>query len=390
MKSLITRSSLFSLLSLLVIAVITSSCGSTEIVDDYIEPELTHTLKKIGEYEIPIDSMTATNFLHYQYVKDGEHEYFSILNRITQEINFYDINAKRLAFKIPLAIDGPNGIGNLQGFNSGYHVHNLDSIFVLNRNRKQFFLVDRESQLLNSFDSFRDRSLPSAVIAPFAPMLVHDDRAILLNIQGGMKYDKRNKNYRSDYAMSVGLTNRDNEFFLSYPDVFTTGVWGFDLHRISWTFDLEAERIAVSYPLDNHLYLFDFNGNQVGSAPARSHIVKPAKSISNRQMKSKNGPWEYYLEQGKYGQVFFDPIRRIFIRDCIPGTSIEKQKEGVLISGRRIVILDENLNKTAELKEDSPGSLTLFFNADGIHKYVPTREENTLKFEIYNYVLLNK
>ncbi len=390
MNSLITRSSLFSLLSLLVIAVITSSCGSNEIVDDYVEPELTHTLEKIGEYEIPIDSMTAPNFIHYQYIEEDGKEYFSMLNQIKQEINFYDIKRQELAFKIPLIVEGPNGIGNLDGFNSGYYVHNLDSIFVLNRNRKELFLINRQSKLINSFDSFRARDAPSAVIAPFAPMIVHNNEALLMNFQNGMKHETRNKSYRSDYAMKVGLDNRDYEYFLSYPDIFTTGAWGFDLHRISWAFDLEAERIVVNYPLDESLYILDFDGNILENAPARSEVITKAKSISKKQTSSKNGRAEYYYSQGKYGKIHFDPIRRIFIRDCLPGLSLEKQRAGITKIDRRLVILDENLQKTSEVPVSSETSLILFFARDGIHKYAPSSNEDVLKFELYDYVVNSK
>ncbi|OEK06687.1 DUF4221 family protein [Roseivirga misakiensis] len=378
------------ILGIAVIFVSISSCARNSEVDEYIDPELTHTLQKIGEYEIPVDSMTTTNFIHYQHIQEGGKEYFSMLNNIKQEINFYDVKKRELAFKIPLIIEGPNGVGNLDGFNSGYYVHNLDSIFVLNRNRREFFLINRQSELINSFDAFRDKDVPSAVIAPFAPMIVHNDEAILLNIQNGMKYFSRNKSYRTDYATKVGLTNRDTEYFLSYPDIFTTGSWGFDLHRISWAFDLERERILVGYPLDHNIYTLDFDGRLLEKAPARIESVKNVISISKRQFKSKSGPLEYYLEQPRYGQVFFDSKRRIILRDYTTGVSVEKQKQGIIQGERVLVILDENLKKTAEVKETSLGMMVLFFNEDGLHKYIPSDDENKLKFELYDYVVINK
>ncbi|MFY0593330.1 DUF4221 family protein [Roseivirga sp.] len=385
MKSILNCST-----SLLLILIISTGCQSRSTIDNYIEPELTHTLKKIGEYEIPVDSMTATNFLHYQYLEEDGIEYFTMLNSIKQEINLYNINRKELAFTIPLSFEGPNGIGNLEGFNSGYFIHNLDSIFILNRTRRQLFLVNGESELINSFDSFRDTSLPSAVIAPFAPMLLHDNEAILLNIQNGMKYGGRNKSYRSDYAMKVGLENRDYNYFLSYPDVFTKGTWGFDLHRISWAFDKESERIAVSYPLDHNIYLIDFDGNLIESIPARSEVIIDAESISKSQLKSKTGASEYYFSQGKYGKIHYDPIRKIYLRDCIPGLSLDKQKAGVTKLDRRLVILDKDMKKTGEVKTSSDMRLNLFFGREGIHQHVPTANEDMLKFELYDYVSINK
>lgn len=371
-------------------ALLISSCTKNETIEfgqNYLEPNYPLTLEKVGEYIIPVDSLTSTNVLHYQYFKDNEVEYFTMLNKITQEINFYDINLRQLAFKVPLKYEGPNSVGNLKGFNAGYHIRNLDSIFVFNRNQFELFLLDSSSTVINFYHTRRDGYLPSAVIAPFAPMRVHGDKALLLNFQNGMNYDRPNSTYRAEYATRLDLNSHSADYFLSYPEHYQKGAWGFDLHRISWAFDEKKHRIIVSYALDHNLYTYDFEGNFIERIPAPSEAIQKARSITRKDIETKRDNQYYYKSQDKFDQVFYDPIREVIIRDCIAGVPIESLQAGVQVKPKRRLVLINNQNeKIAEMEESTPGLLVMFFNDQGIHKLIETNNEDELKFEIYKYV----
>ena len=380
----------FTVLAVLaLLAVCCSKQNNVKQEETYMEPELTHTLEKIDEYVIPLDSMTPADVVNYQYFKNNTNEYFTVFNKITQEINFYDINKRELAFKIPLYFEGPNSVGILPEFNSGYYIHTLDSIFVLNRNRGRFFLINRESQIVNQYNFLRDPDLPSALIAPYAPMLVHKGHALLLNIQSGMKHTTRNKNYRSDYAMRMSLKDNQSDYFLSYPNIFTKGIWGFNLHRLSWAFDTIGEKIFVSYALDDKIHSVDFNGNLLSEDFAKSKIVQKPESLTKKQGRTREGLLQYYHSQSKYGQVFYDPVRDILIRDCISGIPIDKQEAGEMNITRSLVLLNKDMVKIGEVNEPLNGFLRFFFNERGLHKNVTSENENLLKFEVYEYRKIN-
>ena len=57
--------------------------------------------------------------------KDG-HQYISFQNGFKNQIVFYDIQTKEMAFKIDLDIEGDNGVG----FFLGYYIDSLDSIYL--------------------------------------------------------------------------------------------------------------------------------------------------------------------------------------------------------------------------------------------------------------------
>lgn len=389
MKSLITRSSLFSLLSLLVIAVITSSCGSTEIVDDYIEPELTHTLKKIGEYQIPIDSITPANFSHYQYIENNNHEFFTFLNPIDQNINFYDLETQEIAFKVPLAYQGPNSVGKLSGFNSGYHIHNLDSIFILNRSSGAFYLINKNSERLFTYSFMREKTQPTAILPSSAPMIINKTEAILSNIPAEIKFSKKNKNFISEYATSYNLDNQSIQYNLSYPEIFSYGAWPMDMFKISWSNNPEKKQIIVSYTLDNYVYVYDYDFNLISKHVAQSSLKSVNRSIRKKEMTSKIEARKYFWSQSKYNKVYFDPYRNIYIRECIESISDQeliKMDAGLRPKFKRsLVILDEGFNKIAEVIEPFNEELKIFFAKDGIYRWIENINENEIKF--YKYKL---
>lgn len=365
------------------IVFVISSCGKRS-GPRYEDPVYTHTLQKIGEYEIEIDSVTAPNFVHYQYFQNDGKEYFTMLNRISQEINFYDLDSKKLAFKIPLIYEGPNSVGNLQGFNSGYFIHTLDSVFVLNRSYGRLYLINgNNSQIIDEYVFEEDGQTPTPVIAPHAPMFVNNNQAYLLNIQQGIEYFDKNDTYNSNYASVINLENKSQSKFLSYPEVFSEGAWGFELHKLGWALNTTKNEIVVNYAIDDSIYVHDLNGKLKSSHMAKSLLVPRPKSIGRNQ-NDYNGRKMHLLSQGKYDQIYYDPIRDIYLRDCISPLSEEDIFNGVIHNYERsTVLLNGDFEKIGEIAEPTRGRLVLFFREDGIHKFVPTENENSLHFEIY-------
>lgn len=364
---------------------ILSSCSKDQIVE-YSEPILTHTLKKVDSYEIEIDSITASNFFHYQYFKDQENEYFTMLNRITQEIQFYNLESKKIDFKIPLDIQGPESVGDLQGLHSGYHIHNLDSIFVLNRNSGEMYIVNRHSKKLTDFSIVEDKAKPSSVLGPFARPFIIDGKVYLLNNQSSIDYHKKNRKYRSDFASITNLNNLKKEYFLSYPDSYKRGKWGDFLHRKNWTINKDKQRVVVSYPIDPYVYEFNLEGRLLGKHMAGNSTLSTPKSMTKKQYSSMDEENKYFLAQDRYGIIFHDPIRKVYLRDSHTGIDMDNPRAKKIKSLRKIVLLDENIKKIGEVELPSFERLKFFFNDTGMHRILDSKNENILKFEIYELV----
>ncbi|WP_422355648.1 DUF4221 family protein [Roseivirga pacifica] len=371
---------------LIVFTTIAPGC-SKEFGEEYIAPALTHQLIKVGEYEIPVDSVTSTRISHYQYFTHDTVEYFSMLNTIKQEINAYNLNTKTLSFKIPLHLEGPNGIGNLIGFNSGYYIHNLDSIFVLNRDHQRLYLLNSRSELINQFDLFQDKGQASGVLPPFAPMFVNNGKGIILNIQGAMSYNTPNKNYDERYATIIDLSKKSpHEYFLGYPEKFTKGAWGIDLHRISWTVNDLSNSLIVSYAIEDDLFEYSKDGKFLRRIEQKTNFINELRSITESESNFE-ARQKYVLAQSKYGPIYFDNIRKVYIRDFYGPMSDTDIQNGTYGSFRQsLIILDEQLEVIAIMKDKDFNAPIIFTNKEGIHRYKAQENENILKFEVFDLV----
>ena len=74
--------------------------------------------------------------------KDG-HQYISFQNGFKNQIVFYDIQTKEMAFKIDLDIEGDNGVG----FFLGYYIDSLDSIYLTSLQLPEIYSVNKEGKI---------------------------------------------------------------------------------------------------------------------------------------------------------------------------------------------------------------------------------------------------
>ena len=355
---------------------------------EFEEPVYTHTFRKAGTYEIEIDSVTASNFMHYQYYQDNGIEYFTFLNPIGQDIQFYDLNTKKLIYKIPLNFQGPESVGALQGLYSGYHIHSLDSIFVLNRNTGKFYIVNSLSTIISDFDFVDDKANPTSLLGPFARPLITNDKIYLMNNQSGIDYHSRNRKYGSDFASIIDLKNSKVEDFMSYPDSYTKGIWGDFLHRKSWAIDEKNSKILVSYPIDPQLYEYNLAGQLVNTHMGPNSYFEGPKSMNRKQRSNKVEQNKYFLAQDRYGFINFDPFNQIYIRDSQAGINPDNPKMSMK-SIRRMILFDKSVNKIGEFELPTFERLRVFFNKEGMHRITESEVENTLKLEKYELVKIN-
>ena len=74
--------------------------------------------------------------------KDG-HQYISFQNGFKNQIVFYDIQTKEMAFKMDLDIEGDNGVG----FFLGYYIDSLDSIYLTSIQLPEIYSVNKEGKI---------------------------------------------------------------------------------------------------------------------------------------------------------------------------------------------------------------------------------------------------
>jgi len=100
--------------------------------------DYTHHIIESNIIEIPLDRYTKTFSFFTQVYKEGNLTYLVRLNSNANQLQFYNLQDRALAFKIKYHNSGPNGVGDIRHF----YVHNLDSIFILRAHANTVFLTD--------------------------------------------------------------------------------------------------------------------------------------------------------------------------------------------------------------------------------------------------------
>ena len=88
--------------------------------------------------------------------KDG-HQYISFQNGFKNQIVFYDIQTKEMAFKIDLDIEGDNGVG----FFLGYYIDSLDSIYLTSLQLPEIYSVNKEGKINKKIYYGKSKSDPT-------------------------------------------------------------------------------------------------------------------------------------------------------------------------------------------------------------------------------------
>ena len=117
------------------------SCGDNQMCYNLINTG--------DQLQFPLDSRTTNSLLYMNSYKDKNGiEYLTFQNETKNEILFYDINTQKLKFKIEPEIAGDNGVGLFLG----YHILNLDSIYLTNYDFQEISLIDQSAKVKDKIE----------------------------------------------------------------------------------------------------------------------------------------------------------------------------------------------------------------------------------------------
>ena len=123
------------------------------------------SLQKTNEtLKFRLDSVTKNEIYSYSIYNDNDgKEFFVFQNQGKNTLLFYELKKQNLAFKIDYPIEGDNGVG----FGDGYYVHNLDSIYIPNRDVKVISLINKTCKLIDKYVYDKDRDNKSLSLFNF-------------------------------------------------------------------------------------------------------------------------------------------------------------------------------------------------------------------------------
>jgi hypothetical protein len=224
------------------------------------------------------------------------------------------------------------------------------------------------------------------------PMMKRGDY-IILNGWGSQKEYQKNETYPEGLLVRVNLKNKEIDYDFSYPDIYSEGIWGIQLHVMYNVLNPKTSDIIVGFPIDDHLYVLR-DGN-VKKYPQRSKYFKGVIPLST---KSKISPppiqqeVQKELGQTTYRTIHYDPYNEIYLRVVHKAISEDvlalNDPVKSVFPKASLLIMDSEFKKLGEVDFDDNNYWisNIFVNDKGIHiMKMDFVNEDVLTFDVFRF-----
>lgn len=305
------------------------------------------------------------------------------------EIQIYDIAKGDLVKNLNFENEGEQGVGDLFGF----HVHNLDSIFLFGQSVPMIYLTDTSGIIKQRLRYVVPDGYSSAFVHPSyflsQPIVSGDELLVKTHVNGNYREFTNELLSASHMVYSINLTNGNVRFINHlYPgDYLVEGLKHFESsmakgkdkivyslfgdHRLfyasSFEEDLQSKDVSSQY-LDARLKLFPSGGERLETM-------------------------QYMNTSSRYDNLIYDPYRNLYYRFAYPTLNISELNEiqrlrtapGPFV----IMVLDDELNILGETYFEAGRYLptNFFIHKDGLYLSInhpdhPENDEDMFKFEL--------
>jgi hypothetical protein len=276
-------------------------------------------LKASGEFlRIPIDSLTAnisTGLVRYE-------DYLVNVNWNTNSLQFYDLNSEKLSREITFDQDGPNRVEFILGF----HIHNLDSIFLFNQTGSVITLTDTTGQIKSRIDYLIPEGHTNGFVhnAYFgsAPKLIGKQLWVKTHIP--IQYSKMTADLMQKSVMGYQINLEDGSTSingLSYPEGYLEK--GLKFYESSLVFRPEFTVFSI---FGNHnLYKQKRNGG-LETFDGKSQFLNeslPYFPVDGERFETQ----KYLTASSRYETLVYDEYRNVYYRFAYPTLQIEKEED---------------------------------------------------------------
>jgi hypothetical protein len=215
--------------------------------------------------------------------------------------------------------------------------------------------------------------------------------SIFFNAWGAQKEYAKNKDYPKNLVIELDLLKDSLSYHFKYPDIYTTGIWGTQLHVMYNSYNPKKGYFIYSFPIDHNIYATDHKGF-IKEYYAGSKFVNKVEPLSTK--KSISAPpflEEVKLEatQGTYRAIKYDVYNDFYFRIVYKGISDEDFESHHPVKATypkaSILILDNKFNKVGEveLEDYKYWEHNMFFTEKGMHlMQMDYENEDILSFSI--------
>jgi len=345
-------------------------------------------LKKMEKtLSFPLDSETKTLIIAlFPYTDSDGREYLTFQNERKNEILFYEMNTGKFLYKIKPAVEGPNGIGRLQG----YQIKDLNHIYLTGL-RGEVILIDSTAQVKEriNFKTTSDGLMVTTGYSTsnmYKPIIILDNK-IYLAIQNNRWAE------RSYVSLTIDINTKKIDFlpfeYPVFPVSFDKSKAGSIEYYFSRCFD--GSNFIYSFHYDENIYVTTPGHQYVRKIPIKSQYVR---KVEFSELMPSNSMKDL-IEVAHYGNLYYDRYRDVYYRVAFPKNEVDANDNFVELwnYGRKvfsIMILDRDFQIIGEtlFPEYVYNPMVMFIREDGLyisssHFKNPNYSDDWLTFDCF-------
>jgi hypothetical protein len=363
-----------------------NSCNSVEEKSQ----EKQYKLNSTGEFlSLPLDENTPNVSMGLQYSQG----FLFNANWGTNEIQMYNIESGSIIKSLVFDIEGDQGVGQLFGF----HVHNLDSIFLFSQFDAVMVLTDTSGLAKNRIRYTQpDLYSPAFIHNSYflsPPIVRGDEMFVKTHFQGN--YREVTAEQLSTYHMAYAINMKTGTVrFLkhTYPsDYLAKGIKHFEPSMAS-----DGNKVVYSLFGDHRLFFSSsFEEDLQAISVASTHLDE---SLPLFPLQGERFDTQKYLQgSSRYESLIYDSFREVYYRFAFPTYTFESDEEVKSLRseprGFVIMTLDKDLNVIDDLYFEGGKYMpnNVFVGEKGLfistsHPNNPENQEDKMVFEIFGLV----
>lgn len=339
----------------------------------------------------PLDNNTKNSIMYLMPFTDKEgREYLTFQNQKKNEILFYDINTCNFEFKITPEAEGSNGVGRFLG----YHIQNMDSIYVTPLHCVQeIFLIDRSSIVKDKISY--EKADDGTPLSDFCFTTHYYKPATVIGRKMYIYSGPDRWIEKDPVAAVIDLDTKSVKALpFIYPDYpgSDTKVKKFGLEDCySRCFD--GERFIYSFSFDENIYVAPPAHDSVRQVKVKSQFIDKVNLPDELKATAND-----ICKNSEYGNMLYDKYRDVYYRIAHPQAAMDKGVRAMELMeyGRKnfsVMIIDKNFNVIGEtmFPDYTYNPKLMIIREDGLyisdsHYMNPDFSDDVLSFKRFDLV----
>lgn len=340
---------------LLLVALLFSCSNPVATIENKKAGQLVATYQLVveGQKQFALDSITAPKPPFIQIYTDSlGARNLALLNPFNNSIYFFNYDRANFINKISYEREGANGILSI----AGYHIINIDSIYIYNRPPVEVVLSNSSGLVKNRIalhtnEKSWSKYYPQYIFNTANPFIKQNNNLIFSGFTPFSIQDSLISNFHT--TCCINLKTNQTEFIGSYPSAIygNNANWDDPLFMQAYSTLSSKGELIYSFPPSHDLYILNLNSEKTKTVFGGSNIARTITSI-DWNLSSGRTPnqmiIEHYLHQDLYGAILYDPWRKIYYRFIEQGLMDATPNTPLTSKPIIVILMDEEFNYLGE------------------------------------------